>query len=471
MVTKSKMQLWLMVVTVAVMALGMASGEGLDFSEYIEVERFCYPEQHKNTRKSCECINENSPPWGLRVVHIDCSFKNLNTEDFSEMLPLYADRVDLTWNSLRRVPMLSSDTLRLLNLMHNNISSLSSRNFINVGNLQELYLGWNSIQSIEANAFEGLGYLLVLDLSHNNLHQLSFQIFSPLKTLESLSLSWNRQLNQSEGIQELDFYQNYGLNVKLRALKLEACNLANLTLPQQVVLKELDLRRNGLTEVPDHLPSSLEKIDLSENLFLTLSENDSKRLMQIHELYMEDMPRLHTLEENAFVPLHSLEKVSFQNSRGLATIHGHAFGENATRPPHLHSMIFRGTGLRTFNATLAPVFFQLSSLDLQGMQLHCNCKLVWLKDLALETNGRCFKPSRLRGILLTSADPNAFSCERWPRWVYGLIILALIVLCSVCIYWIVMCLRPYGKVTMRRKVGPGSPYSRVTIMPNRQEYY
>ncbi|XP_075167289.1 uncharacterized protein LOC142239391 [Haematobia irritans] len=473
MVTTQAKMAWAIMVLLMMQALVIASAESFDFlgDNVDDIERFCYPENYKNTRQSCECSNESSPPWGLRVVNVDCSFKNLKTKDFSEMLPLYVDRLDLTWNTLERVPALASDTLRLLNLMHNNISMILSKNFINIGNLQELYLSWNSIQSIEANAFDGLGYLQVLDLSHNNLHQLAFQIFAPLKTLESLSMSWNRGLNQTEGIQELDFYQTFGVNVKLRSLKLEACNLGNISLPQQVPLKELDLRRNLFTEVPGHLPSTLEKIDLSENLMVTFSENDTKHLKQIHELYMEDMPRLQTIEENSFVPLQSLEKISFQNSRGLSHIHGHAFGENSTRPPHLHTIVFRGTGLHTFNSTLSPVFFQLSSLDLQGVQLHCNCKLVWLKDLALETNGRCFKPSRLRGISLTSANSNDFSCERWPRWVYGIIILALIVLCSVGIYFIVMGLRPHGGVTMRRKVGAGSPYARVTIEPNRQEHY
>uniref|UniRef100_T1PA67 Leucine rich repeat protein n=1 Tax=Musca domestica TaxID=7370 RepID=T1PA67_MUSDO len=463
MVTKFRVGLFL--------ALHIFAVTGEFLTEGIEVDRFCYPKLHKNTRKSCECNSDSSPPWGLRVVNIDCSFKSLKTEDFSEMLPLYTDRLDLTWNALQRVPALSSETLRHLNLMHNNISTIVAKNFINMFNLRELYLSWNSIQSIETNAFDELGHLQILDLSHNNLHSLGFQIFSPLMILESLYLSWNRQLNQTEGIQDLDFYQTFGVNINLKTLKLEACSLGNITLPKKVVLKELDLRRNRLTEIPQSLPSTLEKIDLSENLFLTLNEEDTKRLPQIRELYMEDMPVLHTLDENAFVPLQSLEKISFQNSRRLSHIDGHTFGANSTPSPRLHSMIFRGTGLQSFNSTLSPIFFQLSALDLHGVPLRCDCNLVWLKNVRLETNGRCFKPSRMRGITLTSADASDFSCERWPRWIYGIIILGLIVLCSVGIYLIVMGLRPHGGVTMRRKVGPGSPYSRVTIEPNRQEQY
>lgn len=436
-----------------------------------ELDRFCYPELHKDTRKSCECNNESSPPWGLRALNIDCSFKNLLTADFSEVLPLYVDRLDLTWNQLERVPILASDSLRLLNLMHNNISIVLTKNFVKISNLRELYLSWNSIQTIEQYAFSDLAHLQVLDLSHNNLHNLGFQIFAPLQVLESLYLSWNRQLNQTQGIQELDFYQTYGVNNNLHSLKLKACSLNSIVLPQKVVLKELDLRRNLLTKVPESLPSSLEKLDLSENLFEALLESDTKHLRQIHELYMEDMPRLRSIEINSFVPLENLQKISFQNSRGLSAIHEFSFGENATRSPTLHTMIFRGTTVRGFNDTLSPIFFQLATLDLNGVPLRCDCNLVWMKEIRIETNGRCFKPSRLRGVLLSKANANDFSCERWPRWVYGIIILGLIALCSVGIYFIVVGLRPNGGVTMRRKVGAGSPYARVTIEPNRQEHY
>ncbi|XP_023302606.2 leucine-rich repeat neuronal protein 2 [Lucilia cuprina] len=435
-----------------------------------DVELFCYPELHKNTRKSCECISEGSAPWGLRVLNIDCSFKSLLTADFSEILPPYADRLDLTWNQLEHVPMLASDSLTLLNLMHNNISVVLAKNFAKISNLHELYLSWNSIQTIEPYAFSDLPHLLVLDLSHNNLHNLAFQLFLPLQSLETLNLSWNRQLNQTEGIQELDFYQTYGVNNKLRTLKLKACNLNKIVLPKNVVLKELDLRRNSLTEVPESLPEGLEKIDLSENLFVSLTELDAKRLRNIHELYMEDMPILVSIEENSLVPLESVEKISFQNSRSLVDMHEYTFGQNATRSPNLHTMIFRGTAMRGFNNTLSPIFFQLATLDLNGMPLHCDCNLVWIKEVRIETHGRCLKPSRLRGVSLAKADPNDFSCERWPRWVYGIIILALIALCSICIYFIVVGLRPNGGVTMRRKVGAGSPYARVTIEPNRQEH-
>ncbi|XP_053962665.1 leucine-rich repeat-containing protein 4B [Anastrepha ludens] len=438
-----------------------------------EIERFCYPEQHKNTRQSCECNNENAPPWGIRAINIDCSYKNLRTADFSEALPLYVNTLDLSWNSIDLVPTLASDSLRVLNIMHNNITTVTNKKFVKVTNLRELYLNWNSIQSIELNAFDELAHLHVLDLSHNNLHALALQLFRPLLVLDTLNLSWNRHLNQTEGIQERDFYRTFGVNSKLRILRLQACSLTDLLLPEKVPLAELDLRSNRLEKMPTQLPSTLVKLDISGNLFHTFSADITANLSaSLSELYVEDMPRLHFVEDNAFLPLTGLQKVSFQNSRRLTEFSGRAFGDEASRFPELRTLIFRGTSVGFFNATLAPIFKQLTELDLNGMPLVCDCELVWMKGLIVETNGRCFNPSRLRGESLTTAEKSDFSCAHWPHWVGGLFIFGLILLCAAGIYAIVMCLRPNrGGVTLRRKVGSGSPYARVTIEPNRQENY
>ncbi|XP_037949809.1 leucine-rich repeat neuronal protein 2 [Teleopsis dalmanni] len=441
--------------------------ENIDNNDF---ERFCYPAAHQNTRKSCECSNESDPPWGLRALHIDCSFKYLRTEDLSEALPLYANTLDMSWNSLDKLPQFACDSLKQLNLIHNNISVVVSKNFIKLPKLRQLYLSWNSIQVIEPNAFEGLGSLQILDLSHNNLHALSSQMFLPMLLLENLNLSWNRLLNQTVGIQELEFYQTFGISPKLRILKLEACGLANIILPEKAPLVELNLRRNRFKRIPETLPSDLQKLDVSENLLTSLLPADTKNLTKLNELLLEDMPLLETIEENSLVPMQSLQEISFQNCRRLKSFHAYAFGVNTTKHPQLKSMIFRGSTLRSFNSTLSPIFNQLTDLDLKGMPLYCYCELNWVKDLPMETHGRCFKPSRLRGLSLTKARASDFSCSYWPQWISGLIILCLIILCAGGIYLIVMCLRPHrGSVTMRRKVGAGSPYARVTIEPNRQE--
>ncbi|XP_023162660.2 leucine-rich repeat neuronal protein 2 [Drosophila hydei] len=454
---------------ICLLLLGASRSELIDANDE-DVDRFCYPAAFKNTRRSCECSNVSASPWGMRALHIDCSYKDFKADDLTELLPFYIDTLDLSWNKLNRAPALNSDSLRLLNLMHNNISSIASSNFARVFSLKELYLGWNSIQLLEPQAFAGLPHLQVLNLAHNNLHALPGQIFAPLLVLQTLELSWNRQLNQTNGV---ELYSSYDINPKLNTLRLDACGLSELKLPIEAPLRELSLRRNLFVRVPSQLPRQLERLDISENLLEHLLPVDTARLSQLQQLYVEDMPLLQSIAAHAFAQLQHVEEMSFQNSRRLSWLDGEAFvplDGNLTLPP-LRTLSFRGTMLRNFNVTLSPVFRQLTQLDLNGVPLHCDCQLVWLKDLAIQTNGRCLRPARVRGLLISSVRRDEFSCERWPRWAYGMIILALIALCSAGVYLIVMGLRPHRGVTMRRKVGAGSPYARVTIEPNRQENF
>ncbi|KAH8413597.1 hypothetical protein KR222_001625 [Zaprionus bogoriensis] len=433
-----------------------------------EVDRFCYPAKHRNTRLSCECGNVSAAPWGMRALHIDCSYKDYKSEDLTEVLPAFIDTLDLSWNQLNSVPLFNSQSLHQLNLMHNNISSIVANNFASLFSLRELYLGWNSIQQLDAQAFAALPHLKVLNVAHNNLVTLPPQLFASLLVLSTLELSWNRRLNLTTG-QEL--YASYGVNEKLDILRLDACNLNELRLPKSAPLRELSLRRNLFARVPSELPAGLHLLDISENKLQQLLPVDTANLSQVRQLYIEDMPQLQGITAHSLAPLERVELISCQNSRRLNHLDAEAFIDpsgNHTLPP-LRTLIFRGTLLRTFNATLSPVFAKLAELDLNGVPLHCDCQLVWLRDLSLQTNGRCLRPARVRGMLVSSLRRDEFSCETWPRWAYGLIILTLIGLCAAGVYLIVMGLRPHRGVTMRRKVGAGSPYARVTIEPNRQE--
>jgi len=147
------------------LAIHFNQAEIIDGEE--ETDRFCYPENSKNSRRSCECSNVSASPWGMRALRIDCSYKDYKVKDLSLVLPLYIDSLDLSWNGLDSVPIFASDSLHQLNLRHNNISKVIAGNFKQLTSLKELYLGWNSIAQLEANSFEGLPHLQVLDLAHN----------------------------------------------------------------------------------------------------------------------------------------------------------------------------------------------------------------------------------------------------------------------------------------------------------------
>ncbi|KAH8401476.1 hypothetical protein KR009_005746 [Drosophila setifemur] len=467
MVLQNRVSQWATFALLLLLVADFTRSENIDAEE---TDRFCYPETARNTRRSCECSNVSASPWGMRAIRIDCSYKNYKASEVSELLPLYIDTLDLSWNALDSAPVFVSDSLHQLNLMHNNISHLVSGNFKQLSSLRELYLGWNSIGQVDAGAFDGLPHLQTLDLAHNNLHSLQGRLFAPLLVLSSLDLSWNRRFNETQT--GVDLYTGLGVNLKLATLRLDACSLTELNLPVGAPLRELSLRRNQLQRVPSQLPPTLVRFDISDNLLEHLLPEDTVNLTQVRQLYVEDMPLLQSVAAHALINVELLETLSFQNSRKLNHLDGEAFGISTnpgSKPGALRSLSFRGTMLRSFNSSLAPVFAQLTELDLNGLPLQCDCELLWLKQLQVQTNGRCYKPSRIRGMLVTAARSDAFSCDTWPRWAYGLVVLTLIALSAAGIYLIVMGLRPHRGVTMRRKVGAGSPYARVTIEPNRQE--
>lgn len=441
--------------------------------EDVLLERLCHPTERRS-RKTCECSNDNESPWGLPAVKIDCSFKDLKSSNFpGPVLPLSSETFDISWNKLEYLPSFESDSLKVLNAMHNNISELVENNFQHLTMLRELYVSWNAIQTISSNAFDGLKFLQILDLSHNNVKEIGFNVFSYLVSLNKLDLSWNRHLNNSNGVQKHDFYTQFGVPLQLARLNLERCGLKDINLPESAALSILNLRDNQLEEITSQLPLNLKELDFSGNPLGVLQEHHTKKLANVENLFFEDMPSLTAVEINALANLTKLKALSFQNCRHLSSFHEYAFGEELTNQS-LEVLTFRGSAIRSFNKTLLPIFQQLEQIDLNGMPLRCDCDMVWIKKLQIETNGRCITPSRLRGVKLSDVQKKDFSCDYWPRWVYGCLIFLTLILCVAGISLVVIGLRPRSnRVAMRRKLGSNSPYARVTIEPNRQDsgYY
>ncbi|XP_005401212.1 PREDICTED: leucine-rich repeat-containing protein 19 [Chinchilla lanigera] len=78
-----------------------------------------------------------------------------------------------------------------LYLTKNNISTLHSRSFSNLSNLEILNICKNSISVIQQNAFVGLHKLKYLHLCQNKILQLDPDIFAPLNNLKLLNLQGN----------------------------------------------------------------------------------------------------------------------------------------------------------------------------------------------------------------------------------------------------------------------------------------
>lgn len=193
-------------------------------------------------------------------------------------------------------------------------------------------------------------------------------------------------------------------------------------------------------------------------------------------LSFQDLPYLTTLDEYSLYGFPKLQHLAFEGSKNLSTIHPHVFGTNAVEDENfdveLRTFNLRGCNFRTLDSSLEAIFNQLEELQLDGNPFNCNCNIKWIKHLSIETNLRCHKPEVFHGKLLSSEVPEKkMKCENLflRKFINTMVLLFLLAACSLTIWFFLSRLNPSRKNKLQ-KVGPDSPYQRVTIEPNRAEY-
>ncbi|KAL7013585.1 hypothetical protein ACKWTF_015477 [Chironomus riparius] len=117
-----------------------------------------------------------------------------------------------------------NETLQMLTIRNNSITSLPENAFENLRNLQELEIGFNDLPDMPANIFQGLSNLLFLSLSNCNIRDLKAAWFNDLTSLGSLFLNYNHLTSIPDGIfsNQLGMYElNFNGN-RLSSLNSEA---------------------------------------------------------------------------------------------------------------------------------------------------------------------------------------------------------------------------------------------------------
>ncbi|XP_058063471.1 leucine-rich repeat neuronal protein 3 [Anopheles bellator] len=427
----------------------------------------------------CDCDLKNTSPWGVLVVVISCRKHNLTDarwpEDSREHLPQGTVLVDLSQNSLSRVPRLIGESLRYLHLNHNEIATVPDKVFAGLDGLLELDLSWNRLEVLGADALTGLGLVKLINLGHNRITAIEVNAFSGAIHLEHLVLSNNSLGEFFNRTAETDLYLRLGVTTRLATIELERCDLMDISLTNGAGLGKALLGHNRLAQVTQ-LPKQLSYLDVSGTPIRSLSPKFLPHLLHLETLVMQDMPILYTLEAYSLYGLPRLALLNLQGSRNLSVIHAHTFGQNVVRnetDTALKRLILKGTNIRTLNGSLAFAFENVRMIDLRGAPLRCDCQLRWLREMHnLTILGICLKPSTVRRRLFGTIEPHQFECRAEQSWVYTLfnVILAilLVVGVGVGIYLIVRAVRPPSNVQLR-KVGENSPYARVTIEPNQAE--
>jgi Leucine-rich repeat (LRR) protein len=208
------------------------------------------------------------------------------------------------FDGIEEVPNIQS--VRSLNLSHNNISLLHPENFKALSHLEHLDLSFNKISSLRPYTFQRLTHLQVLNLSHNHIIHLDRDGFGGLPQLKKLSLACNRiewlGLDAFDGLSSLK--------------KLDMSNNKLQTIPPGLLkplahLKSFKLDHNNFTVMHAHTLyplHHLEYLDLSNNRITRINGDTLYGLKHLRTINLKNnhlaivdlaiphaLPNLHTI--------------------------------------------------------------------------------------------------------------------------------------------------------------------------------
>ncbi|XP_049312476.1 leucine-rich repeat neuronal protein 1 isoform X1 [Bactrocera dorsalis] len=390
--------------------------------------------------KKCTCLS--NPDYS----QIDCSQSKMNL--------LFSDD---EWNILQNGDV----TFDIIKFEHNNITNLTG--FPNYP-VKNLYLGFNQIETIAKSAFANLTELAKLDLSHNKLKLKTLDPdifrgaydvhdFLPLGKMIELDLGYNDLHSLDSGVFEhLPHLET--LILSGNTFQVVDHNAA-VAISGLLSLKTLDMSFMELEELPDYLfhgPRDLETIILTGNLFdelpddlnlapnlreLVLDENPIGNLTGdnvfptlplLRYLSMSYMPDLEEIGAGAFAELQNLTTLILASNPKLSRIDVRAFSKNTTNPeilsyPPIEKLHIHNNNLTALEHKLFERWDKITELDLRYNYWTCDCSNRWLIEvLMVQINNttplwthdvNCYVPTALRSVPLIqlATEENSLKCS------------------------------------------------------------
>lgn len=120
---------------------------------------------------------------------------DLDSSNITDYCPTSTTECDLSYKWIKSIAVntfVNHTTLEFLNLGNNQISTLVPGTFSWLNSLQLLFLGENKITSIQSEIFIGLDSLQQLELYNNQISVIEPLSFSELSNLQELFLDWNK---------------------------------------------------------------------------------------------------------------------------------------------------------------------------------------------------------------------------------------------------------------------------------------
>ncbi|XP_016994846.2 leucine-rich repeat and immunoglobulin-like domain containing-NOGO receptor-interacting protein 4 [Drosophila takahashii] len=300
----------------------------------------------------------------------------------------------------------------VLNLRGNQISELHQGTFTPLLKVEELNLGENRIGYLDPKAFDGLSQLRILYLDDNALTSVPDPvIFQAMPSLAELFLG----MNTLQSIQAGAFQDLKGLT----RLELKGASLRNISHDSFLGLEELrilDLSDNRLDRIPSVGLSKLvrlEQLSLGQNDFEVISEGAFLGLKQLKRLEVNGALKLKRVMTGAFSDNANLEYLNLSSNKMLVEVQEGAL----SGLPHLRHVMLKANALTSLAEGLFP-WKDLLTLDLSENPLSCDCRVMWLHNLLVAKNASqeevseliCEFPERLRGESLRHLNPALMGC-------------------------------------------------------------
>ncbi|XP_022211490.2 LOW QUALITY PROTEIN: vasorin [Drosophila obscura] len=441
-----------------------------------------------NICQTCVCLSNQDSNHRLHQT-LNCDMKN-----FEHILPRWPTEFGTQSTGTEIVATYSGNRIRLLQQLpatnatltlscrHCGLQQLQAPLFMDVPNVEALYLSWNEIAEdaltpelfrgpFKSTKYEPIG-LKDLDLSHNRITLLYRKLFEHTPQLLKLNLAYNR-------LSVLDAATTAALGSVTTLQRLDLAHNGLMSLPSELFaqlgsLRVLDVSGNEFTVVPpsiQQLGKSLVQLNLAGNPFASLNATSFQKLEALRRLNISDLPNLRTIGRGALAlpaleqlecarnpKLELLELNDLLASRGLSQLD---ISHNA-----LNSLTLNVSSSNSSSGG-AGAWPRLRSVAIAGNPWYCSCDLMQALELvgmprveqsAGGAEARCDTPYLLAGAPLSNLTsqhicsmviPKKYRAvdEEPPRFlrrryvVLTAIIASVVVVLGLIIGFIVVCVR------------------------------
>ncbi|KAL0869594.1 hypothetical protein ABMA27_005856 [Loxostege sticticalis] len=381
--------------------------------------------QFKAIGNSWEFIEPNTFKYYRKSVSLDLSKNgiiNLEKEAFNELTLL--KQLNLSDNNIQELPekslqlsVVSENSLEVLDLSKNLITSIGSNVFSNLANLKILFLHDNQIMTLKSDCFSILRHLTYLTLYNNRITSLNTVLVS-MGELKFLDISRNK-INKLSGIDMIRLVSLTKLNMSQNAIETIEFNCLN----QAFSLHTLDLSYNRLT-TPFEKPilsynSNLTYLNLYSNNITSLGDSTFKST-KLNYLNIENNKITGDITINTFEGLQKLTYLNITHQH-ITSIRNNAFSEMVNLQ-HLdlsqndigiveNSSFVNASALITLNLSYNSikdlVFFKMFSSNLTEIYINNNMITAVPKDI-FSNHSRLSKLD-LSANKITVIEPNALS--------------------------------------------------------------